>query len=119
MIPHLWILFVVKMEPEPGGEIDFNVMLPDVENHTIRYVFHVCGLRDIPSQTRLIEFEGIDEVEDLANYTDTEIEQMADRNSKRNPANQRVQFGLKRTKYLKAICHWVCKNIREGANCNV
>ena len=102
------------MEPEPVGDIDFNVMFPDVENHAIRYVFHVCGLRDIPSQTRLIEFEGIDDVEDLANYTDTEIDQMADRNSKRTPNAQRVQFGLKRTKYLKAVCYWARKNVREG-----
>lgn len=75
------------MEPEHVGNLDFNVMFPDVENHAIRYVFHVCGLRDIPAQTRLIEFEGIDDVDDLANYTDTEIDQMADRNSKRNPVN--------------------------------
>ena len=107
------------MEPEHVGNLDFNIMFPDVENHAIRYVFHVCGLRDIPAQTRLIEFEGIDDVDDLANYTDTEIDQMADRNSKRNPVNQRIQFGLKRTKYLKAVCHWVRKNIREGVACNV
>jgi hypothetical protein len=37
-------------------------MFLGVENHAIRYVFHACGLRDIPPQTRLIEFEGIDEV---------------------------------------------------------
>ena len=64
-----------------GRDIDFNVMFPGLEHHNIRYDLHVCGLRDIPSQTRLIEFEGIDEVEDLANYTTTEIDQMADRNS--------------------------------------
>ena len=107
------------MEPEPVGDIDFGALFPDVEHHAIRYVFHICGLRDIPSQTRLIEFEGIDEVNDLANYTDTEIEQMADRNAKRSPANQRVQFGLKRTKYLKAVCHWVHRNVREGIPCDV
>ena len=107
------------MEPEPAGEIDFDVMLPEVGNHAIRYVFHICGLRDVPSQTRLIEFEGIDDVDDLAKYTDAELDQMADRNSKRNPANQRVQFGLKRTKYLKAVCFWVCKNVRKGLACNV
>ena len=109
------------MDPEPVNPavIDFHVMFPGLANHAIRYVFYVCGLRDLPSQTRLIEFEGIDEVEDLANYTDSEIDQMADRNSKRTPVGQRVQFGLKRTKYLKAICHWVRKNVREGMPCNV
>ena len=107
------------MEPEPAGDIDFDAMFPEVGNHAIRYVFHVCGLRDVPSQTRLIEFEGIDDIDDLANYTDAKLDQMADRNSKRNPANQRVQFGFKRTKYLKAVCYWVRKNIREGLAYNV
>ena len=95
----------LETEPENVGDIDFNVMFPGVENHAICYVFHVCGLRNIPSQTRLIEFEGINKVDDLANYTDMEIDQMAYRNSKRSPAAQHVQFGLKRTKYLKAVCH--------------
>lgn len=111
---------VAGMNPEPViNEIDFEVMFPNVDNHAIRYVLHVCGLRDVPAQTRLIEFEGIDEVDDLANYTDAEIDQMADRNSKRSPPNQRVQFGLKRTKYLKAVCYWVRKNVRESIPCDV
>ena len=94
---------VAGMNPEPVvNEIDFEVMFPtNVDNHAIRYVLlRMCGLRDVPAQTRLIEFEGIHEVDDLANYTDAEIDQMADRNSKRSPPNQRVQFGLKRTKHL-------------------
>jgi hypothetical protein len=41
------------MDPEPVAEIDFELMFPDVPNHEIRYVLNVCGLRDIPSQTRL------------------------------------------------------------------
>ena len=63
--------------------LNLDDMFPGLEHQRIRYVFHVCGLRDIPSQTRLIEFEGIESVEDLANYTDSELENMADRNSKR------------------------------------
>ena len=87
------------MEPKPlAGDVDFAVMFPNVDSHAIRYVFHVCGLRDIRSQTRRIQFEGIDELDDLAKYTDVEIDQMSDRNSKRSPKAQRVQFGLKRTK---------------------
>jgi hypothetical protein len=85
----------------PGGDIDFQIMFPGLGNHAIRYVFHVCGLTDLLAQTRLIDFEGIDEVEDLANYTDSEIDQMADHNSsKSTPVAQRIQFGLKRTKYF-------------------
>ena len=100
-------------------DIDFEGMFPDLEHHGIRYVLHMCGLRDIPSQTRLIEFEGIELVADLANYTDSEIETMADRNSKRSPANARVQFGLARTKNLKAIAHWAQKKAREGLTCDL
>jgi hypothetical protein len=104
------------MEP---AEIDLNVMFPGLENQGIRYVFHMCGLRDIPSQTRLIEYEGIENVEDLANYTDAELDSMADRNSKRTPQNTRIQMGLARTKALKAITHWVRKKLREGIDCDL
>jgi hypothetical protein len=62
--------------------VNLDKMFPDLEHREMRYVLHVCGLRDIPSQTRLIELEGIENVEDLANYTDSEIDAMADRNSK-------------------------------------
>ena len=106
------------MMAEPA-EIDFEAMFPGLENHGIRYVLHVCGLTDIPSQTRLIEFEGIDNVEALANYTDFELDTMADRNSKRTPVNTRVQMGLARTKALKAITHWVRKKLREGVECDL
>jgi hypothetical protein len=99
--------------------LNLDNMFPGLEHQRIRYVFHVCGLRDIPSQTRLIEFEGIESVKDLANYTDSELENMADRNSKRTPVASHVQMGLQRTKTLKAITHWVCKRIREGAECDL
>jgi hypothetical protein len=66
-------------------------------------VLHVCGLGDLPAQTRLIKYEGIETVKDLANYTDAEIDMMADRNSKRSPPNLRVNMGLaRRTKALEA-----------------
>ena len=104
------------MEPPA---INLDEMFPDMEHKEMRYVLHMCGLRDIPSQTRLIEFEGIENVEDLANYTDSEIDTMADRNSKRTPTAMRVQMGLQRTKTLKAITHWVRKRNREGVTCNL
>ena len=66
-------------------DIDFEGMFPGLENHGIRYVLHVCGIRDTQAQTRLIEFEGIEEVDQLAIYDDKEIETMADRNFQENP----------------------------------
>lgn len=114
--PHIFLIICQDMDP---FGIDLQALFSGLENQGIRYVFHMCGLRDIPSQTRLIEFEGIENVEDLANYTDNEIDAMADRNSKRSPAATRVQMGLARTKALKAITHWVRKKIREGADCDL
>lgn len=85
----------------------------------MRFILHVCGLRDIPLQTRLIEYEGLESVEELANYTDSELDSMADRNSKRSPAATRVLMGLARTKKLKAVKFWVNKKLREDAPCDL
>jgi hypothetical protein len=73
--------------------INLEALFPGLEHQGIRYIFYVRGLRDLPSQTRLIEHEGIEAVEDLANYTDAEFDTMADRNSKRIPMATRVQVG--------------------------
>ncbi len=101
-------------------DIEFKGMFPKLEHHGIRYALYMCGLRDIPSQSRLIEFKGIELVEDLAKYImDSEIDAMADCKSKWSPANTRVQFGLVRTKNLKAIAHWVRKKAREGITCDL
>ena len=108
------------MDPLPiAPAIELSVMFPNLEHQAIRYVLHVCGLRDIPSQTRLIELEGIETVEALANYQDSELDAMADRNSKRTPAQTRVQMGLQRTKNLKAVAHWVTKKRNEGNPCDL
>ena len=104
------------MEPV---KIDFEAMFPGLEHHGICYVFHMCRLRDIPSQTRLIEYESIENVTDLVNYTNTEIDTMANRSSKRTPNNTSVQMALVRTKVLKAITHWVCKKLHKGVNCDL
>jgi hypothetical protein len=99
--------------------VDLEAMFPGLEHQPMRYVLHVCGLRNIPSQTRLIEYEGLETVEELANYTDNELDTMADRNSKRSPANTRVLMGLARTKKLKAVKFWINKKLREDAPCDL
>ena len=60
-------------------------------------------------------------MEDLANDTDAELDAMSDRNSKRTPAAQFVQMGLvaRTRKLLKAITHWVRKELRQGVDCNL
>ena len=77
--------------------INFDAMFPGVGRHGICYVLHKCGITDLPAQTRLIEYEGIGTVDGLASFTDTEINTMADRNSKRTPVAICVQFGMART----------------------
>jgi hypothetical protein len=104
---------------EPIADINFEGMFLNLDHHGFRYVLHVCGLRELPARTRLTNFEGIENVEDLANYTDAEIFAMADRNSKRSPTNLRVKMGLARTTSLKAITHLVRKKIREGSPCDL
>lgn len=107
------------MDPVPAAIINLDEMFPGLEHQPMRYVLHMCGLRDIPSQTRLITFEGLEDIEDLAHYTDSELDTMADRNSKRSPAATRVQMGLARTKKLKAIKFWVSKKLWENAACDL
>jgi hypothetical protein len=99
--------------------INLDAMFPNLEHQPMRYVLHVCGLRDIPSQTRLIEFEGLEDINELANYTDSELDAMADHNSKRSPAPTRVQMGLARTKKRKAVKFWITKKLRENAPCDL
>ena len=95
-------------------------MFPGIHEHVgMRYDLCLCRFRDIPSQNRLIEYEGIELVESLANDDDKEIDKMADRNSNRIPAATRVQFGMARTKTVKAITHLVYKTNREGAKCDL
>ena len=105
------------MEP---AVINLDEMFPGLEHQGIRYVLHLCGLRDIPShQTRLINYEGIETVEGLANYTDAKLDTMTDRNLKCTPVPNRVEMGLARTKTLKAITHWVHKKLSEGVDCDL
>jgi hypothetical protein len=106
------------MDPVPAI-LNLDEMFPDLEHQPMRYVLHMCGLRDIPSQTRLIEFEGLEDINELANYTESELDAMADRNSKRSPATTRVQMGLARTKKLKAVKFWITKKLREDAPCDL
>ena len=49
-------------------DIDYEGMFPGLENHGIRYALYVRGMSDTQAQTQLIEFEGIEEVDQLAIY---------------------------------------------------
>jgi hypothetical protein len=61
----------------------------------------------------------LETVEELANFTDSKLDSMADRNSKRSPATTRVLMGLARTKKLKVVKFWVNKKLHEDAPCDL
>ncbi len=67
----------------------------------------------------MIEYEGIEEVDQLAIYDNKEIESMAYCISKRTPANTRIKLGMARTKALKAIANWIRKKSCEGVDCDL
>ena len=96
-----------------------DMMFPGLSHQEMHLVLHICGLRDIDSQTCSIEFEGLEAVVDLPNYSNSEFDRMADRNSKRSPAAQCVQLGMARTNALKAVTYWVSMKLRKEAELNL
>ena len=95
---------------DPPVIVNLDELFPELEHQPMRYVLHVCGsLRDIPFQTRLVEYEGLETIKELASYTDRELDTLADHNSKGTPQNTRIQLGLARTKKLKAVKYWITK----------
>jgi hypothetical protein len=101
------------MDPPPVlPAVNLVALFPgDVAHCTMHYLLHVWGLRNIPSQTRLIEYEGLKNIKYLANCTDAELDTMA--------AATRIQMGLARTKALKAVTFWVIKKCPETAPRNL
>ncbi len=78
----------------------------------------MCGLRDIPSQRQLIEFEGLESIEDLAFDNDSELDTIAVCNSKRSAEATWVQMGLACTTN-KAVKFWISKKLRDNAACDL
>jgi hypothetical protein len=99
--------------------MNLDEMFPNLEHQLMPYVLQMCGLRDIPSQTWFIDHEGFENIKELANYTDTKLDTMADCNSKRSSAPTRVQMGLAHTKKLKAVNFWIRKKLCENAPCDL
>jgi hypothetical protein len=79
------------------------------------FVLLLCGKTNQQARIRLIDFEGLDALEEFGDYTDDEIADMAKRNEMRTPENTRVRFGIARIKKMKTVAFWVCKQPRcEG-----
>ena len=81
------------------------MMLPELKQQQMYYAFKGCGSCSIAAQTRVIEFEGIEDKSNLANNTDDIIDTLADRNSEY--VNQHVIMVLPSFfNNLKAVLHW-------------
>ena len=70
---------------------------------------HVCGLHNIAAHTRLIQYEGIENIK----YSNYELDIMADCNSKDTPVTQHVMMGISCTKNLKSAMYWVWKKMHN------
>jgi hypothetical protein len=80
----------------------------------VNTILTLCGFANPIDQAHLIEGEDLDVLDSFGDFTDTLIDNMADRNGKRSQAAQRVRFGVQHILRLKAVAHWVRKKRREG-----
>ena len=72
-----------------------------------------CGFADAVQRVRLVNLEGLIEIDNFGDFTYDEIDVMAKRCESRRQAD-RVNFGIMRAKKLKALTYWVKKKRRSG-----
>jgi hypothetical protein len=85
----------------------------------VNTVLILCGFANPVDRARLVDGEDLDVLDSFGDFTDSLIDNMADRNEKRTPAAQRVRFGVQRILRLKAVAHWVRQKRREGVIPNI
>lgn len=64
------------------------------------------GFTDVAARARVLEELG-DDLSNFLRYTETDITSLEKSMAEGLPAANRVRFGFSRTKYLKAMIHWV------------
>ena len=64
------------------------------------------GLTDVQHRNSIIAEGGFNGLNDFFNVTETDIRDMAKSFSKRSPAANRINFGMRRIKWLIAMMHW-------------
>ena len=75
------------------------------ESDTISQVLHWIGfVRDV-DRTRIIE-DSLDAYNDIKMLSEKDVTAMAE-DYQRRPAAERIVFGARRTKFLKALTHWI------------
>ena len=64
------------------------------------------GFTDVQHRNSIIAEGGFNGLNDFFDVTETDIRDMAESFSKRSPAANRINFGMRRIKWLIAMMHW-------------
>jgi hypothetical protein len=76
------------------------------EKDTIIQIMHWIGFNNEAIRNRIID-DSIGSYDDIRMLSETDITSMTTDWSSRNPVNQRISFGTRRTKLMKALTHWM------------
>ena len=85
------------------------------EEETIVQVMHWIGFTNEDIRTRIIN-DSIGSFDDIRMLSVTDITSMTTDWSSRSPATQRISFGTRRTKLMKAFTHWMHDFYRISLN---
>jgi hypothetical protein len=113
LTPSFLILFVTEMAEFAAAELLLEAV-PEVNT-----VLTLCGFANPVNHACLVDGKDLDVLDLFGDFTDSLIDNMADRNEKRTPAVQCVCFGVQRILHLKAVAHWVHQKHHEGIAPNI
>ena len=111
---------MAALPPAPGGPplvppapvphvlvLGNTVIAPGIStDDSLIQILHWIGFRTA-AQQNLIVADCFDSFDSLRMLTDKDIRQMSSEFSSRTPVARRIIFGTNRTKFLKAVTHWV------------
>ena len=93
-IPHILVL----------GNIDIAPGISD--DDSLIQILHWIGFRTAAQQAAIVD-DCFDSFDSLRMLSDKDVRQMSTEFSNRTIAGGRIIFGTNRTKFLKAVAHWV------------
>jgi hypothetical protein len=76
-----------------------------VEATTISTILEYCGFTNAGDRTNIAQ-DGFESFDDILTLSEKDIGSLSKGFSERTVANGRINFGLRRTNYLKATIHW-------------
>ena len=76
------------------------------DDDSLTQILHWIGFRTAAQQTSIVD-DCFDSFESLQMLSDKDIRQMSTEFSSRTVSDRRIIFGTNRTKFLKAVAHWV------------